>query len=62
MGAAMRALGFEKTRLRADGSLGYHHVGGPQPYRRIVITPGIEGYPASAACEDGKPSYFKPNY
>jgi predicted P-loop ATPase len=54
MGAAMRALGFEKTRLRADGSLTYWYVRGPQPYRRIVVTPGIEGYPASAAYEDEK--------
>jgi predicted P-loop ATPase len=57
MGAAMRALGFEKTRLRADGSLGYCFVRGPQPYRRIVISPGTDGYPASAAYEDDQPKY-----
>jgi hypothetical protein len=57
MGAAMRALGFEKTRLRADGSLGYAYVRGPQPYRRIVISPGTDGYPASAAYEDERPGF-----
>jgi hypothetical protein len=52
MGAAMQALGFEKTRLRTDGSLGYCYVRGPEPYRRIVIAPGSDGFPASASYED----------
>src|SRR5262249_28503857 len=52
MGDAMRALGFTKTRLRVDGSLGYVYVRGSEPYRRILVTPGTDGLPASARYED----------
>jgi hypothetical protein len=52
MGSAMRTLGFEKTRLRAYGSLGYCYVRGPRPYRQIVIAPGSDGFPASASYKD----------
>ena len=45
MGAAMKALGWERKKVRADGDHGWGYARGPQPYRRIVVTPGTDGYP-----------------
>ena len=53
LGVAMRALGFERVRMRAGGSTpGYGYARGPQPWRRIGVTPRADGAPASAFYED----------
>ena len=58
----MKALGWERKKVRADGDHGWGYARGPQPYRRIVVTPGTDGYPASAAYEDdelGWPKFYR---
>jgi predicted P-loop ATPase len=54
MGAAMRALGWERKKVRAKGH-GWGYVRGEPPYRRIEVTPGIFGSLAVAKYEgEGK--------
>jgi hypothetical protein len=49
----MKELGWEKSRLRKDGSLAYCYVRGEEPHRHILVTPAsLEGGPAVAYYED----------
>lgn len=62
LGAAMRELGWTRTRLRNDGKRVYMYTYGKeteqQPHRRIIIEPGIEGGSARANYEDEQNTNF----
>ena len=51
--ASLKVLGWIKTRRRfGSGVRAYAYTRGEEPHKRICVTPGQDGFPATARYED----------